>query len=380
MGKHITNKLNYKLVNLLMLTVIIISVYGFLKYAKILDLMMNTIYSLTPFFIAFFISWLMYPVGRFLHEKWKINRRLSMAIAVFLNLLFLLLVVGVLLPLAILQLLDLLNNSKAIWNSFSDTINQLTQNNVVSNTFVTNIYNQINEYLSIKFNIDTQHAFTFETIIQTIISNYRYITSGFVTVFSSVTSVVSAILQMGVAYILSFYFIGDVNGFSKKILKLFSGENHQKNITIVTEISKTILGYVRGLILDCTCLFTLEVIGLSTIGMTSPVLLAAVAAIFNVVPYVGPVIGAVPILIIALSISLKTFILAVIVFFGAQFIEAYFILPRIMSKVTNLHPVSVIVGLIIFYQFFGFLGMIIATPAMASINIILKHSKYDIHL
>ena len=98
------------------------------------------------------------------------------------------------------------------------------------------------------------------------------------------------------------------------------------------------------------------------------------------VPYLGPVLGGIPIVLFGFSVDVKTGLLAFVLAVVVQSIESVFLQPKILGKKTNLKPTSVLVGVLIFSSVFGLVGFVIATPSMAMIRILLKHSKYDIRL
>src|SRR5690606_14323802 len=99
-------------------------------------------------------------------------------------------------------------------------------------------------------------------------------------------------------------------------------------------------------------------------------LLALFAALTNLIPYIGPIIGAVPPVLIALisddamvttSLNLNLFIV-ISIYLLAQILDVIFIIPLVVAKIVNLHPVTVIVVIIVGAQLMGVLGMIISIP------------------
>lgn len=372
--------INYKAINWLIYLITFILLYFFLEKLRIIIVLQDIVAALFPFFLAFFIAWFMHPVGLWIAKKTKLSNKFSMVLAIVINIILLLIIIGVIIPLVIYQLISLLTDFEQIIDSALVNIRSIANNLGLSDSAIVEMYNRLYENIRNFILPEGSTGVTFKAFLEFVKANISILSSALSVAVDLITSTGSLIIKVIIAYIMSFYFIGDVKGFTSKLLKLIGGKKYVEHAHVFREISETILAYIRGLILDCTFLFVIEAIGLSIIGVPSAILLAMIAAMFNIIPYVGPIIGGIPIALIAMSQGFDVFLLSLVVVFGSQFIEAYFILPRIMSKVTNLHPVSVIVGLIIFYQLFGFIGMIIATPTIASINVLLKHSKYDIRL
>ena len=107
------------------------------------------------------------------------------------------------------------------------------------------------------------------------------------------------------------------------------------------------------------------------IGLPSALLFGLICGITNIIPYIGPWIGGAICVIVGLTVSPLTGILAGVVAFAIQQVDGMILQPLIMSKTMKLHPVTIMLGLLIFEHFFGIIGMIIATPVIATIKVIL---------
>ena len=105
--------------------------------------------------------------------------------------------------------------------------------------------------------------------------------------------------------------------------------------------------------------------------MKAPILFALFCAVTDVIPYFGPYIGAIPAVIVGFTISPITGICVIISILVVQLLENNFYQPLIMGHTMKLHPVTIMVGLLVFEHFFGIVGMIIATPCIACIKVIL---------
>ena len=104
--------------------------------------------------------------------------------------------------------------------------------------------------------------------------------------------------------------------------------------------------------------------------MEAPILFALFCAVTDIIPYFGPYIGAIPAIIVGFSISPFTGICCIISILVVQLLENNFYQPLIMGHTMQLHPVTIMVGLLLFQHFFGILGMVVATPCIACIKII----------
>jgi predicted PurR-regulated permease PerM len=131
-------------------------------------------------------------------------------------------------------------------------------------------------------------------------------------------------------------------------------------------------GYLRGQVLITVILGVMIWIGLSIVGVPLALAISFLAAIFNLVPYLGPIIGVVPAVLLGFTVSPLTALLAVLVFIIANQVEGNLLSPLILSRSTNLHPVTVLLAIIAGLGLLGFVGALIAVPVVALTKVILE--------
>lgn len=352
---------NNRIFNGLLVLLIIVVTYLFLEYVGLLDNIWEVLGSLTPFIMGFALSWLLRPMGKFIHRKTKWSIKSSNIVAILISAVVLITMVFIVIPFIIIQIISLFDQAPAFIAGLEETITK------VLNYFNIDI-NTIKEFIN-----ENKGSSIFKDIV-------NYIVAGVKGALSVILSTTGFILQFFFAYIIAFYFISDVDRFYVKLVGFIIPKHKEAVIDCSREMSHILFGYLRGLFLVCAIIFVFDAIGCTIIGVPAAFMLALLAAIFNVIPYLGPILGAIPIVIVALSVDVKTAFLSLFVVFGAQFVEANILQPKIMSDNTNLHPVTIIVGLTIFAALFGFIGMVISTPTLAMINVIMKHSPYDISI
>jgi predicted PurR-regulated permease PerM len=112
-------------------------------------------------------------------------------------------------------------------------------------------------------------------------------------------------------------------------------------------------------------------IGLTLIGIPLATAISFLAAVFNLVPYLGPILGVLPAMLLGFTVSPLAAVLAVAVFIAANQIEAHLLSPLILSRSTNLHPITVMLAIMAGVGLMGLLGALIAVPLVAMIKVIL---------
>ena len=127
-------------------------------------------------------------------------------------------------------------------------------------------------------------------------------------------------------------------------------------------------------------LFIVSLIGFSIIGLNAPILVSFICVVTNLIPYIGPYMGAAVAAVLAFAQGPVVGILTLVFILIVQCLEGNILHPIVMSKKMNLSPITVIISLLIFEYLFGIIGMIIAMPVVAILKIIyvFLDEKYDL--
>lgn len=111
--------------------------------------------------------------------------------------------------------------------------------------------------------------------------------------------------------------------------------------------------------------------GLLALGIPYPHLLALVAAMGEVVPTFGPVIAAIPAVLVAMFLSTEAVLSVIALAVGIQVLENYVLVPKIMREVVGLSPLATIIGLIAGFELFGLAGALLAVPIIAALELLI---------
>ena len=121
--------------------------------------------------------------------------------------------------------------------------------------------------------------------------------------------------------------------------------------------------------------FVCDTVGFAIIGLNGAFLFGLFCGITDLIPYIGPYIGAGVAAIVGFSQSPILGIGILIIALIVQIIENYVLQPVVMSKATQIHPIIIILGLLVFGHFFGIVGMILATPVLSILKVVYKFCK-----
>lgn len=345
--------LSKKILKIAYILVAVVGIYIITKLFQaweIKNFVLTIISILSPLFIGVLIAWLFDPVVSFLQRK-KLKRVLGTVVvyAVIIGILWVILYT--LIPMLISEV-----------NEFAKTIP----------TIFESIKNWINGFFD-KFNIE---GFDIQGIKSNLFSKITEfgsdLTNNLPTSIVNITrSFISGIGSFIVGLIIGFFLLVSFDNANELFITLFPQNLRKDARDLTNEINTSLRRFVEGAFLDCLLIFVVSSIGFVICGLKAPVLFGLFCGITNIIPYAGPYIGGAPAVIVAFSQSTPTGIFVLITIFIIQFLEGNFLQPLIMSKTTKLHPVTIIIGLLIFSHFFGIIGMAVSTPVIAALKAII---------
>ncbi|MTH53822.1 AI-2E family transporter [Bacillus mangrovi] len=299
-----------------------------------------------PMLIAGVLFFIFSPIVRFF-ERNRIPRTLAILI-IYLIFIGLMVMLGAFAgPLLSQQFTDLINN-------FPDYVNQLIQfiQNLSQSSWFTWVMTQ--DYVSIE---KIEQALTdFSAKIP------QNLTSSVSAVLGVVTNITLTIIT--VPFIL-FFMLKDGHKFPVQAVRVLPNTYRHEGIKIFHDLYETLGAYIQGQLLVSIFVGTGCFIGFSIIGMEYALILGIVVSISNIIPYLGPFIGAAPAVIIGLLESPTKGLLAALVVLVVQQIDGNLLSPLIIGKRINTHPLTIILLLIGAGSFGGILGMILAVPTYA---------------
>lgn len=184
--------------------------------------------------------------------------------------------------------------------------------------------------------------------------------------------VISGATSIVLGLMIGFYLLFDFRKFQGHLLSIIPKRWHSNTKDLMGRINGKLRSYVGGVLLVCFLVFITQSIGFSLAGLSAPLLFALFCAITDVIPYIGPWIGGAPAVIVGFTIDPMVGVFCLVSVLVCQLLENNFYQPLIMGKTMKLHPVTIMLGLLLFNYFFGMIGMIVATPVIATIKIIFE--------
>lgn len=342
-----------KIFKLCYAVLIILLIAGGIYILRALDVfpIIGTILNvMIPFFIGFILAWLLNPLVNKLTDK-GMKRSLAVGLVYLMLAVLLYLFCLAVIPSLVTQLNEF---AKSI-PSYIDEISQ----------WVNNVFTKLSRSTNIDMDIVKTNFLTyvedFGTDIATDLPS---------NLISIVQSIVSGIGKFFIGVLIGFYLSLNFHNVNKLMMSIIPAKFKKDAEVLISNISDVLYRFLNGTLWLTVLLFVVSFIGFGLIGLSTPILFALFCAITNLIPYVGPYIGAVPAILVGYSQS--TFIgTAVLIFIVVcQTIDGNILNPIVIGKKTDLSPVTVIISMLIFEYFFGIIGMIIATPIAAILKVI----------
>lgn len=346
-------KTGNKILNILYILFIILLVYVvslIFKEWKILGFLGKILSIISPIFIGWFFAWLLNPIVKKLTDK-GMNRLFATIIAYLAMVLMIGLILAFTIPSLGTQISDIVTVVPSIVSDIKEWINNIFVK--ISNLSLENLDSVKNTFMG---RIETI-ATDIETSLPEMAMNF-------------VSSLASGLGKILLSLILGFYLLFDFDKVTAGFISLFPEKSRGEISYLLEKLNDSLYSFISGTLWLSLLLFVVSIIGFSIIGLNAPVLIAFICVITNLIPYIGPYMGAAVAGAIGFAESSTIGVLTLLFILVVQTIDGNVLQPLVMSKKMNLSPITIILSLLIFEYLFGIFGMIIATPAVALLKII----------
>lgn len=361
--KNKDNELDYRAINkffntsnnllkfvlaLVIILAILLATY-LIKEWNILGIIGTILSVISPVFIGFVIAWLLDPLAT------KLSTKMPRVVACILTYLIifgsLILILAFTVPTLSSSVSDIVNVIPDIVDNAQDFASDVLEKFGDSK--------QVESYKNTMLDKIESIGADFASTLPNSIWNFG---KG---VISGATSIVLGLM-------IGFYLLFDFRKFQGHLLSIIPKRWHSNTKDLMGRINGKLRSYVGGVLLVCFLVFITQSIGFSLAGLSAPLLFALFCAITDVIPYIGPWIGGAPAVIVGFTIDPMVGVFCLVSVLVCQLLENNFYQPLIMGKTMKLHPVTIMLGLLLFNYFFGMIGMIVATPVIATIKIIFE--------
>lgn len=185
--------------------------------------------------------------------------------------------------------------------------------------------------------------------------------------------VISGILVL----VIAFYLVIEEDGIRKMARGIIPPVYYGNFVELAIKIQQKVGAWLRGQLLLGLIVGAMAYIGLLILRVPNALVLAFIAGLTEMVPYIGPIFGAIPAVLLALAISPVKGLTVVILYFIIQQTENHLLVPKVMQKTIGINPVISILALATGFKLAGVLGALISLPVIAGIEVILREHIFE---
>ncbi|HFZ5626606.1 TPA: cell elongation protein CozEb [Staphylococcus aureus] len=346
------NDLVFSLIALVLLGIVI---FIFEKVSYVFDpfiIVFKTIAA--PIIVSLILFYLFNPIVNMM-ERYRIPRVAGISIIYLAVVGVITLIVNLLIPIIGSQVDSLVKNSPQYLEKLINSIDK-----IANNTFFSSYYSQINDWLN--------------SLPKKIPSMLSEFTDGF---GSKIATFAETIANIGVVIVTTpfvlFFMLKDGHHFKEFSTNIMPPKFRKDFHDLLEKMSVQVGSYIQGQIIVSFCIGILLFIGYSVIGLKYSLVLASIAAVTSVVPYLGPTIAISPAIVIAAITSPWMLLKLAVVWTLVQFVEGHFISPNIMGKTLKIHPLTIIFILLCAGKSLGIVGVILGIPGYAILKVLVTH-------
>ena len=191
-------------------------------------------------------------------------------------------------------------------------------------------------------------------------------------VLGAVRGVMSVIAVLVTLLVLPYYLLLEGHALQVGFVKLFPRSRRALLARVTHSVTVKVSAWLGGQLLLGGIIGSTAAVGLWLLGVPYFYVLALVAAVGELIPIVGPILAAVPAILVALTVSPRTALFTAIYFLVQQFVENHLLVPRVMERQVGVSPVTVIAALLIGSELLGVAGALLAVPTAAIVQVLVQ--------
>jgi predicted PurR-regulated permease PerM len=289
-------------------------------------------------FVALLIMSILNPTVSKL-QRWNIPKALSVLIVYLIVFVFISASIGLMVP-------ALVNQTTSFGNNLPGYLDELKIPLFISDSFTKEVANQISRLPT-------------------------YLVKISVSVFSNVFSVLTVL-------IFALYFLLARDKLDHQLSTLFHDDGTEKRIeNIINKLEKRLGGWARAELILMFMVGFSTYIGLSLIGVPYALPLAIIAGLLELIPNVGPILSAVPAILVGLSVSLITAVATTALYILVQQVENYVLVPKVMEKSAGVPPVVTLLSLLVGFKVAGIVGALLSVPLILTSQVLLEEFLFN---
>lgn len=197
---------------------------------------------------------------------------------------------------------------------------------------------------------------------------------------SLLTSAASVIMTIVIVPFVTFFFLKDGDKMMRLFIEHIPNKYFEMSLNVLHKIEIQLGKYIRAWMTEAAVVGALSIIGLLVIGVNYAVLVGVLAGIANLIPYLGPLVGAVPAILISITQrgDMSMIVPIIALFIGIRLMDDIIIVPTLYSRSASMHPLTIIFVLLVAAELKGIVGMVLAIPTYTIFKVIAKETYWGL--
>jgi predicted PurR-regulated permease PerM len=195
-----------------------------------------------------------------------------------------------------------------------------------------------------------------------------------------IPSIVPMVISLFLIPFMTFFLLKDGRRLKKSFIQTLPNRYFETTINLVHKIENQLGSYIRGQMLVSLCIGILSITALAILGVPYFLIIGAVAGLANMIPYFGPIVGAVPAIILNVidKGSLSAALVVILAFIIIRMIDDTLVSPNILGRSLEIHPLLVIIVIFIGGEMFGIMGLLLCIPVTGIIKVTIQELLWNI--
>ena len=195
-----------------------------------------------------------------------------------------------------------------------------------------------------------------------------------------IPSIVPVVISLFLIPFMTFFLLKDGRRLKKSFIQTLPNRYFETTINLLYKIEGQLGSYIRGQLLVSLCIGILSITALAILGVPYFLLIGTMAGIANMIPYFGPIVGAVPAVILNVidKGSLNAALVVIAAFLIIRLIDDTLVSPNILGRSLEIHPLLVIIVIFIGGEMFGIMGLLLCIPVTGIIKVTIQELLWNI--
>ncbi|MEJ8545663.1 AI-2E family transporter [Brevibacillus borstelensis] len=309
---------------------------------------------LLPFIVGLLIAYLLHPIVQLL-ERRRVPRLMAVLLIYASFVLIIAIAVVNAIPIFTTQLVEL-----------SDDIPRLTEW----------YHKWMSEWEAHKYFLPDSISHGVDRVI---IQSHEKMSHSITQFVNNARNTLGKLLAYAVVPFIAFYLLKDMKDLHRTGISIIPARYRKQVLAVLRDVNESLGNYIHGQMIVALIVGLCAYIGYWLIGMPYPFVLASFVCLTNVIPYIGPIIGAAPAVVVSLTISFKMTLLVLAVNGIIQILEGNILSPNVVGRSLQLHPLLIVMALLTGEAVAGIIGLIVAVPVLAVCKVVISRIALIMH-